>query len=104
MPTPPYYAVVFTSERSQEDFAGYGDMAASMERLASQQPGYLGIESVRDPEGHGITVSYWSDLESIRNWKAVFQHQQAQQRGRELWYRRYNVKICRVEREYGFEI
>jgi len=68
-PKPPYYAVIFTSHRTESD-NGYGKMAGKMVELASKQPGFIGVESAR--EDVGITVSYWSDLESIKNWKANF--------------------------------
>ena len=66
-PKPPYYAVIFTSHQSSAE--GYAETSARMEELGREQPGFLGIESVRGDEGLGITVSYWSDLESIRAWK-----------------------------------
>ncbi|MEW6156653.1 MAG: antibiotic biosynthesis monooxygenase [Verrucomicrobiota bacterium] len=98
---PPYYAVIFTSQRAPgED--GYGAMAEKMVALASQQPGFLGVESVRDAQGTGITVSYWSSLEAIRHWKANEQHLVAQKRGRTEWYEQFQLRICKVEREYGF--
>lgn len=98
-PEPPYYAVIFTSLRTEGD-NGYGQMADRMVELAAQQPGYLGIESAR--EGLGITVSYWESLEAIANWKAVAAHQVAQRLGKERWYGEFRVRVCRVEREYGF--
>lgn len=99
-PEPPYYAVIFTSHRSENDH-NYRRVAEEMAALASKQPGYLGIESAR--ETIGITVSYWSDLESIRAWKQNAEHLSAQQRGKEIWYQDYKVRICEVERDYGFE-
>lgn len=98
-PRPPYTAVIFTSVRTDEDDAGYSTTAAEMERLAAEQPGYLGIESAR--EELGITVSYWADAAHARAWKAVAEHRIAQQRGRDTWYRSYRVRIATVEREYG---
>lgn len=97
-PEPPYYAVIFTSLRSDGD-DGYAAMAERMDALARQQPGYLGIESAR--EGVGITVSYWRDLASIRAWKAQAEHLVAQQHGRARWYRDYRVRVAKVERVYG---
>ena len=95
-PEPPYYAVIFTSLRSAGDH-GYGQMAERMVELAAQQPGFLGVESAR--EGLGITVSYWADLESIRQWKANVEHQVAQRLGREQWYSAFKTRIARVERD-----
>ncbi len=100
-PEPPYWAVIFTSERTDGDH-GYAQMAQQMETLAQRQPGYLGMEHARD-EQTGVTVSYWRSEEDVRRWKADLDHQQAQKLGREQWYRRYQVRVCRVERAYGFE-
>lgn len=97
-PPPPYYAVIFTSVRTETD-AGYATTAQRMLELAADQPGYLGVESARNEIG--ITVSYWLDLESIRNWKAHADHQIAQELGKSTWYQSYRVRICKVEREYG---
>lgn len=98
-PEPPYYAVIFTSLRTEGD-NGYGQMADRMVELAAQQPGFLGVESAR--EGLGITVSYWESLEAIAAWKAVAAHQVAQRLGKERWYSEFRLRVCRVEREYGF--
>nr|WP_280639678.1 antibiotic biosynthesis monooxygenase [Aeromonas veronii] len=70
-----------------------------MVELAQRQSGFLGMESARD--GVGITVSYWRDLESIRNWKAELEHKEAQRLGREKWYSAFKTRIARVERDYG---
>jgi heme-degrading monooxygenase HmoA len=99
-PPPPYYAVIFTSLRTEVE-EGYADMANHMVELATGQPGYLGHESVRD--GLGITISYWESLEAIRQWKANTEHLLAQKKGRTDWYSAYKARICKVERDYGFE-
>ena len=104
-PPPPYYAVIFSSVRT-DDANGYGDTADRMVELAHQQPGFLGVESARDSGNDGplgITVSYWESLEAIRNWKRHAEHQLAQQTGRDRWYETYKTRICKVERDYGFE-
>ena len=97
-PEPPYYAVIFTSHRTAGD-NGYREMAEKMIQLASQQPGFLGIESAR--EDVGITVSYWSDLKSIQLWKEHIEHRKARKLGQEAWYSTFQVRIAKVERDYG---
>ncbi|WP_374188840.1 antibiotic biosynthesis monooxygenase family protein [Thalassotalea euphylliae] len=106
IPKPAYYAVIFTSLINVDGTAnntanddGYAKTAEHMVNLASQQSGFLGIESAR--EGLGITVSYWQDLDSIRAWKMNAEHQLAQRRGHELWYKSFKVRITKVERDYG---
>ena len=97
-PKPPYYAVIFTSMRTDVD-AGYDAMAQRMEQLAAQQPGFLGVESARD--GVGITVSYWESEAAIAAWKRNAEHLVAQERGQREWYAAYRTRVCKVEREYG---
>jgi heme-degrading monooxygenase HmoA len=95
----PYYAVIFTSTKKTKN-QGYAQMAKTMETLAAQQPGFLGLETAR--EKIGITVSYWESLEAIANWKQNTDHLVAQTIGKEKWYNTYSVRICKVEREYHF--
>jgi heme-degrading monooxygenase HmoA len=102
-PEPPYYAVIFTSRRNSHDAAGYGEMAEWMHTLAAQQPGYLGMESARDPDGLGITVSYWQTLDDISAWRHHAEHALARGQGRAHWYDAYALRISRIERSYGWE-
>ncbi len=97
------WAVIFTSTYTGEDGAGYAVTAERMFELAAQQPGYLGVDSVHGADGTGITVSYWESEEAIVAWKAVAEHEAAQQLGRERWYSSYRLVVAKVEREYGFE-
>jgi heme-degrading monooxygenase HmoA len=98
IPTPPYYAVIFTSLRTQGD-NGYAEMAKHIAELAKQQPGFIGMDSARNELG--ITVSYWESQEAIKAWKENLDHRQAQSRAKD-WYQSFRVRVCRVEREYGF--
>ncbi len=98
---PPYYAVIFTSQRTAVE-EGYESMSGKMLELASGQPGFLGVESARDAAGLGITVSYWASLEAIANWRNDVQHRVAQSTGRKKWYSHYETRIARVERSYEF--
>ena len=96
----PYYAVIFTT-LLENDIEGYLETATRMEDLAKLQEGYLGIESARSEVG--ITVSYWKNLNNIFAWKNNIEHTEARNLGREKWYKKYQLRICKVEREYGFE-
>jgi heme-degrading monooxygenase HmoA len=101
-PEPPYYAVIFTSLRTDVD-GGYGDMAARMVELASEQAGFLGIESARGEDGLGITVSYWESETAIAAWRKNAEHLVAQQGGRESWYSEFTTRVAKVERVRRFE-
>ncbi len=98
-PIPPYYAVIFTSERTDSN-EGYQQTANLMVELAQKQPGYIGHESAHDVVG--ITIYYWDRLEVIKNWKKRTEHFTAQTMGRKQWYSSYKTRICKVERDYDF--
>jgi heme-degrading monooxygenase HmoA len=101
-PEPPYYAVIFTSQRTQDaDDDGYGAMANHMAALAPNMPGYLGIETARGADGFGITVSYWTSHEAIAGWKRHSEHLVAQDRGKRRWYQHYELRVAKVERAYS---
>jgi len=97
-PSPPYYAVIFSSIRTEGDQV-YSAMTDRMVELAAQQEGFLGIESAR--EDVGITVSYWASEEAIKNWKQNAEHLEAQRLGYKAWYSEFKVRVAKVERAYG---
>lgn len=98
-PAPPYYAVIFTSQRTDVD-DDYDRTSVRMIELAEQMPGFLGVESARSGDALGITVSYWRDEESIRAWRAHAEHRIAQEKGKRVWYEDYFLRIAKVERAY----
>jgi len=99
-PKPPYYAVIFSTLKTNVD-DGYFETAKKMEELAKLQDGFLGIESARNEIG--ITVSYWNSVDAILKWRNNAEHSLAREKGKELWYKTYKLRICKVERDYGFE-
>lgn len=100
LPEPPYYAVIFSSKRSQNEKA-YRDSINDMLTLAAEQPGYLGTERARDPDGFGITVSYWSTLEAFTAWSQIAETFIARASGKEKWFDFYELRITRVERAFS---
>jgi len=100
LPPPPYYAVIFSSQRTPGE-RGYNEMAERMAALAAQQPGFLGIESTRDDEGFGITVAYFDSEENIARWKANAEHRTAQALGRSTWYEHFELRVAKVERAHA---
>ncbi|MEP6633405.1 MAG: antibiotic biosynthesis monooxygenase [Luteimonas sp.] len=101
LPQPPYYAVIFSSRRTPQDEAGYGDTAMRMFELVQKQLGFLGSESTRGADGFGITVAYFDSEASIAAWRRNADHTAARERGRRDWYEHYEIRVARVERAYG---
>ncbi len=95
------YAVIFVSKLKDPESSAYGAMAQKMEEFVKAQPGYLGIDSVRNAEGEGITVSYWDSLQAIEKWKADDRHLVAQQRGKDDWYAHYKIVVAQSIKQYA---
>jgi heme-degrading monooxygenase HmoA len=100
-PTPPYYAVVFTSINADVDHTERTEMYGRLVQRAATFEGFLGIEPARNGNGTGVAAVYFKDLESIDAWAQDPEHRLAKRKGRELWYSQYMIRICRVERAYG---
>jgi heme-degrading monooxygenase HmoA len=95
-------AVIFVSQDTGDDPEGYGAAAAEMVALAEKQPGYRGIDSTRDSNGLGITISYWADEESAVAWRQHPEHAVIRDRGRERWYANYQLFVTEVRRGYSW--
>ncbi len=93
------YAVIFRATIRQLDSA-YSDMASQLRQLALDQYGCLEFTAVTEGEQE-IAISYWSDLEQIKRWKQDPLHLQAQQLGKQQWYRDYQVQVVELVKEYS---
>lgn len=100
-PKPPYYAVIFTSTDADTDHTEHAAMSRQMVELAETYDGFLGIEPARNENGTGVAVSYWRDLETIREWGRDPEHLVAKEKGRTIWYDRYRIRVAKVEQDYG---
>jgi heme-degrading monooxygenase HmoA len=100
LPKNNYYAVIFSSTKS-DTLEGYAEMDEVTMKLASQQAGYLGYESVA-AETRSIFISYWESKEAIENWRIDATHKMAKS-GANKWYKRYLSQICLVESSHEFE-
>jgi heme-degrading monooxygenase HmoA len=101
LPSSNFYAVIFSSSRS-ETREGYAEMDELTMRLAAEQPGYLGYESVNDGE-KSIFISYWENKAAIESWKTNATHLMAKSQARR-WYTRYLSQVCLVESSRLFEV
>lgn len=100
-PPPPYYAVIFSSHRKDVDDGYYAMNARLTELIRDEHPDYLGIESYREASGHGVSIVYFRTYEAIMKWREQPEHMVAKERGKSEWYHHYNIRIARVEHEYG---
>ena len=95
-------AVIFTSRRTATHSSEYAAAATRMAELAAQQPGYVDMVTVRDPQTReGMTVSFFVDEAAALAWKQHPEHLEVQRRGVEVFYEEYRIWVAEVSREYG---
>jgi heme-degrading monooxygenase HmoA len=95
-------AVIFVAQRTGDDDAGYYSAASAMDALAAQQPGYVGIDSVRRDDGLGITVSYWANEDAAKLWRDHPDHAATRDQGRGRWYLHYSLHVAEITRSYDW--
>jgi uncharacterized protein len=101
---PQTWTVSFANGRPTDGTGdGYAEKAQEMDDLAAQQPGFLGVDSVRSDSGSGITVSRWASIAAMVAWRRVVAHQDAQASGRSRWYDWYRSDVARVDRTATFQ-
>jgi heme-degrading monooxygenase HmoA len=96
-------AVIFVAQRTELDPEGYAAAAQQMVSLAAAQPGYVGVDSVRDAAGLGITVSYWANDAAAKAWRDHPDHSAIREAGRNRWYSYYSLHVAAIERSYDWE-
>ena len=94
-------AVIFKATIAEFD-QEYFSTAQRLKDLAFDKYGCRDFVSVTEGDQE-IAISYWDSLEQITAWKRDPQHSQAQQSGRQKWYRAYRVQVVKIEREYSHQ-
>lgn len=96
-------SVIFIAQRTCDDALGYDRAASEMDLLAAQQPGYIGMDSVRGNDGLGITVSYWASETDAKSWRDNKEHALIRDAGRNRWYSEYSLHVATVTRSYDWQ-
>jgi heme-degrading monooxygenase HmoA len=95
--------ILFRSKLTPEAGADYQSMNAEMEALVRGNPGFIDVKSYKAEDGERLTVVWWRDEESLREWKQQARHREAQSAGRRKWYAYYKMEVANLTRESSFE-
>ncbi len=91
---PPYVASIFNYYLS-DDLDGYAEYDELTLNLVKQMPGFLGYESFKH-DGRGSFISYWKDMDAVREWASNPEHIKAKQQGTNRWYKYYHSALAEV--------
>ena len=96
-------AVIFEFTAAEGRFADYKQLAEGLNDEVRRFDGFISIErfqSIADPTCF-LSLSFWRDEESVRKWRNLRRHREAQAKGRGGIFRAYRLRICSVMRDYG---
>jgi len=96
-------AVIFELEPHARHAQRYFELAEDLKRSLMNMDGFISIErfeSLTRP-GRYLSLSFWRDEQSARNWRNVDAHRMAQREGRSQIFSDYRLRVATVIRDYG---
>lgn len=80
----------------------YQKASRRMNALVATMPGFISIKDYTGADGEVITIVRFRDEASLEAWRRQPEHMVVQRRGREEFYRHYQVQALKVIRDYEF--
>jgi heme-degrading monooxygenase HmoA len=93
------FEVIIKNEKQEE----YLEIAENLKPELSKIRGFISIErfqSISNSEKI-VSLSFWKDEESVKEWRNLETHRVAQQKGRNSVFDNYRLRIAGVIRDYG---
>lgn len=95
--------ITFRSRLTDQAGEDYQATNTEMEALVRQNPGFIDVKSYKSDDGERLTLVWWNDEESLREWREQVRHRAAQSTGRQKWYQYYKMEVAKVIRESSFQ-
>jgi heme-degrading monooxygenase HmoA len=98
-------AVIFELTPAPGRKQDYLDLAAGLGAEVKDFDGFISIErfeSITAP-GNFVSISWWRDEESVRRWRNVQKHREAQAKGRAGIFTRYRLRVAQQIRDYSHD-
>ena len=95
--------ILFRSKLTSAAGADYAAMDAELSRYVRTYPGFIAAKSFKAEDGERLTVVWWKDRISLKQWQHDPRHLPAKRAGRQRWYEYYKMEVAEVFHENGFE-
>lgn len=95
--------IVFRSQLRAGVAADYGRRAEQMWRLAIARPGFVSATDFTAEDGERLALIEWDGEQALAAWRADAAHVVAQREGRDQFYARYSLQVCRELRASRFD-
>jgi heme-degrading monooxygenase HmoA len=96
-------AVIFEAFPAEGKWDEYLDIAARLRHELNKIEGFISIERFQSLTNTQkiLSLSFWKDEDSIKQWRNVEMHRMAQKEGRSSIFDNYRLRVATVQRDYG---
>lgn len=96
-------AVIFEVKPSLEGKQEYLTIAGQLKKFLEDREGFISIERFQSlvDEEKILSLSFWENEQAIKSWRNEFEHRMAQQRGKQVLFESYRIRVAQVVRDYS---
>jgi heme-degrading monooxygenase HmoA len=98
-------AVIFEFTPAEGRFPEYMKLVDTLREDLAKADGFISLERFESitSKGKFLSLQFWRDEESVRKWRNVQRHRDAQKQGRARIFQSYRLRIASVLRDYGMD-
>src|SRR5689334_18479381 len=98
-------AVIFEFTPAEGRFPEYMKLVETLRDDLARAEGFISLERFESitAKGKFLSLQFWRDEESVRKWRTLQKHREAQKKGRGGIFRSYRLRIASVLRDYGMD-
>jgi heme-degrading monooxygenase HmoA len=98
-------AVIFEFTPKDGKFDEYMRIVDTLRADLAKAEGFISLERFESTTNKGkyVSLQYWKDEESVRKWRTLEKHREAQKHGRKSVFASYRLRIASVIRDYEMD-
>jgi len=98
-------AVIFEFTPAEGRFPDYMALVDTLRADLAKAEGFISLERFESitSKGKFVSLQFWRDEESVRKWRNVQKHREAQKQGRARIFQSYRLRIAQVLRDYTLD-
>ena len=98
-------AVIFEFTPVEGRFPEYMKLVDTLREDLAKADGFISLERFESITNKGkfVSLQFWKDEESVRKWRTLQKHREAQKKGRAGIFKSYRLRIASVLRDYEMD-
>ena len=98
-------AVIFEFTPAEGRFSESMDLVGTLRADLDKAEGFISLERFESitHKGKYVSLQFWRDEESVRRWRNLQRHREAQAKGRAGIFKSYRLRIASVVRDYTMD-